>query len=68
MEPTDQEPSSSDVSSLPEALADLKRKADAGEAGVWTVLPLSNQDFTNPTTVRKSRPPFDDSTTIPLKV
>ncbi|KAF5585376.1 hypothetical protein FPANT_7543 [Fusarium pseudoanthophilum] len=32
MEPADQVPSSSDVPYLPEALADLKRKADAGEA------------------------------------
>ncbi|KAF5244283.1 hypothetical protein FANTH_7793 [Fusarium anthophilum] len=32
---------------LPEALADFKRKADAGEAGPWIVLPLSNEDHTN---------------------
>ncbi|SCV57655.1 uncharacterized protein FFB14_15258 [Fusarium fujikuroi] len=34
---------------LPEALADFKRKADAGAggAGPWTVLPLSNEDHTN---------------------
>ncbi|KAG4291591.1 hypothetical protein FPRO06_13812 [Fusarium proliferatum] len=32
---------------LPEALADFRRKADAGGAGPWTILPLSNEDHTN---------------------
>ncbi|KAF5555135.1 hypothetical protein FMEXI_1655 [Fusarium mexicanum] len=45
--PAPESPAQPGASRLPEALADFKRKADAGEAGAWTVLPLSNEDHTN---------------------